>query len=391
MTIAVASCAAHADDVSATQAGPFNIEYTYANLHFGTHKSGVAQQPGLRFRGLNIPAGSTINSASIANDSYAITAGTGTFNALVKLLSFDGRWEATSLAAYWATTTSDDDWHVQLLDGAGVLVTTGAAASARQGGPDIGGDPGTVIQRIAQGVTITTGGNITTARVALGGLTLGGNPGNIWVEIWSDAAGLPGTLLGASNTRPVSDIAPKIWAEVRPTYDFTFTGGNIVAVSATDKVHAVLRCDVVGSGIHMGTWRYNYAGGNFSPYGTSPLGGFDIQNYFTVDDWWAIPTFGPTAAWTVPLTIATHTTPDLSALVQAHIDAVGYAASDPIGFRYDRVTSNGGVLYRAWPAAAGFPCTLTVDYTVPPAVPVIRPITVRGASLENVTARGSRL
>jgi hypothetical protein len=364
--IAIVSVASHADDASATQAGPFNAEYASTSLHFGTHKSGVAQQPVLRFRGLNIPAGSIINSASILNDSWTVTSGTGTFNALVKLLALDGRWEALSLAAYWATSFSGDDWHVELLDGAATLVITGAASSANAGGPEIGGDPGTVIQRIAQGVTITSPGNITIARVALGGLTLGGAPGNIWVEIWSDSGGLPGTLLGASATRPVSDIAPKIWAELRPTYDFTFSGGDIVAVLATDKVHAVLRCDVVGSGIHQGTWRYNYAGGDFSPYGSSPDGGFDIQNYFTVDDFWAIPTFGPTAAWTVPLTVAPHTTPDLAALVQAHIDAVGYAPSDPIGFRYDRVTSNGGVIYGGYPGTTGNVCVLTVDYTPPP-------------------------
>ena len=364
MTIAVSSVASHASDASATQGGPFNTEYATPSLHFGTHKSGTAQQPVLRFRGLNIPPGSTINSASILNDSWLVTGGTGTFNALVKLLSFDGRWEAISLAAYWASSVSDDDWHVELLDVATTLVITGAAASARQGGPNIGGDPGTVAQRIAQGVTITTGGNITIARVALGGALLPGT-GNIWVEIWSDVAGLPGVLLGASATRPVSDVAPKIIAELRPTYDFTFTGADIVAVLATDKVHAVLRCDSTGSGIHQGTWRYNYAGGDMAPFGTSPDGGFDIQNYFTVVDFWAIPTFGPTAAWVVPLAVGFQTTPSLVGLVQAHIDQVGYVPSDPIGFRYDRVTSVGGIIYGGYPGTSGNVCVLTVDYTAP--------------------------
>jgi hypothetical protein len=248
----------------------------------------------LRFRGLNIPRGSRIRAASILNDSWAVTSGTGTFLAAIRRLAYDSRWEQLAVGLYWATSVSDDDWAVELLQATTTLATTGAASSARGGGPNMEGDNGTMLQRLAQGLTITTPGEISTARVALGGSPTPGT-GDVWVEIWSDTDGLPGIMLRQSVKRPISDIALKIWNELRPTYDFTFA--DPVEVWINQKVHAVLRTDVVGGiGVHIGSWRYNYSGGNLAPYGSSPDGGFDIQNYLTVDDFWAIRCYRST--WT---------------------------------------------------------------------------------------------
>jgi len=368
MTVVVSTVDDHSSDVSHTQGGPFNDGYVSQNLHWGTHKSGLPQEPLLRFKGLNIPAGATITTASIEQESIIVTSGLGTFNGRIARLTADGKWNASSLLAGWIASISDDDWHVELLDVATQLVIVGVAAQAGSG-PNVNGDNGTIVQRVAQGTLITTAGDITIARVALGG-SFSFISGDIWIELWSDSSGLPDAILATSDTRPIGDIVFKVWNQLRPTYDFTFSAPEQITVAVNDLIHVVLRNDQVGGfPPHLGTFRYNYTDGPLTPYGISPEGGYDTQNYLTIDDLSTtnkIPTAGSTVAWNnISLSLGLQTTPDISSLVQAHIDSVGYNPIHQLGIRYERVTSNGGIIYAGFGHATAMLTTITVDFTEP--------------------------
>jgi len=353
-------------DASATSAGPMNTEFDRPTLSFGTHKSGIFQQPFFRFDDIVLPSNAIINSAVIEVETVIAGANPGTVSTSIGLLDADGRWDADSVSAQWTDSNSDDDWQVELEDsGPAQLALVGTPAQARDFGPILTGDNGDRIQRAAQGVTITTAGDINIARVSLGGSFTPG-AGNVWVEIWSDSSGLPGTILGTSAIRPISDIAPIIWAQIRPTYDFTFSGVDIVAVAANDLVHVVMRTDVAGGGIgiHLGAWRFNYSGGGLSPYGISPVGGFDSQNYLTIDDVWGIPLIGPGVAWAAPVTLGVHTSPDISSLINTWLGGSGYRDLQKIGFRFT-VTGGQSTGLAATNHPTGAQPRLLIDFTLP--------------------------
>lgn len=361
--------AAHSDDVSTTEGGPFNGEWKGGILHTGYHKSGFARGPLLRFTNPGIPPGSTINSATIVGNVGSVSGGAGNVLTSIKLLDVDGYWDAASLAAQWTPSVgSAQDWKVELEETGPTQLAITGATDARAFGPTLEGDNGTGLQRVAQGVTIATGGNINTARVSLGGSFVPGT-GNVWVEIWSNAGGLPGTLLGTSATRPISDIAPKLWAEVRPVYDFTFTGGDVVTVSAAQAVHVVMRTDVAGGGIgiHLGTSNYAYAG-DLQPYGTSPDGGFDQQNYLVWNTMKNLPTTGG-VAWTLSKALGLKTSPSIASLIATKIGQVGYTAASLIGLRLDVTGGVGEVHFTAYPGTAAAQFVLNLDWT-PPVVTV---------------------
>ena len=67
----------------------------------------------------------------------------------------------------------------------------------------------------------------------------------------------------------------------------------------------------------------------------------------------------------LPLALGLQTTPDISTLVQAHIDAAGYNPTQQFGVRYERVTVNGGIIYAGFGHATAMLATLTVDFTEP--------------------------
>ena len=354
-------------DTKTTNGIGYNAEWRNNTvLQHGTHKSGNPQSPYLRFEDAGVPVGSTINSSSIEVEQIS-TIAAGSMAATVNLIAKDGIWNATNTPDEWqGPSISINDWHVELLDVATQLVITGAAANARAFGPILEGDNGEGLKRVGQGVEITVAGDITIARVALGGSFVPG-VGDVWVEIYSDNGGLPDTLLGTSATRPIADIDPKLWAQVRPTYDFAFTGGDVVTVAINDLVHTVMRTDHVGgTGIHLGTSNYNYAPGDLSAFGESMDGGYTQQDYMTTDDLDAIPFIGGTVLWSIPITLGLKTTPDLSALIQAYIDSVGYAASDPIGFKLGRNGAGVSLGHAGFASQTAQSPELTIDFTVPP-------------------------
>ena len=354
------------DDVSTTEGGPFNFEWPTTSLHCGVHKSGFLRGPLLRLANPGIQVGSVINSASITGEVKNST-GPDPIETAIKLLDEDGLWEAASVPAQWtASVGSDHDWKVELEEtGPTQLVITGAADS-RALGPVLEGDNGVGLQRLAQEVVIVTGGDINIARVALGGSFLPG-VGDVWVEIWSDVAGFPGVILGTSVTRPISDIAPKIWAEVRPTYDFTFTGGDIVAVLALDVVHVVMRTnhivDPSVQGIHLGTSGYAYVG-DLQPYGISADGGFTEQSYPTVVKFQNIPVTG-SVAWNITKPLGSKTSPSIVSLITTRIGQVGYNASSELGLRIDITGGTGEVIFGAYPGTLNAMFVLDVDWTPP--------------------------
>jgi len=358
------------DDVSTTEGGPFNFEWVTNNLHCGFHKSGFERGPLLRFSNPGIPPGSTINSASITG-VVNNASGPDPIATAIKLLDEDGLWDVPSVAAQWTPATgSAADWKVELEETGPTQLVISGVADARQLGPVLEGDNGVGLQRLAQEVVIVTGGDIDVARVSLGGSFLPG-VGDVWVEIWSDVAGLPGVILGTSATRPISDIAPKIWAEVRPTYDFTFSGGDVVTVSASEVVHVVMRTDHIVDpavqGVHLGTSNYAYVG-DLQPYGVSADGGFPEQSYLTVFKFQAIPVTG-SVAWSITKPLAAKTSPDIASLITSRIGQGGYSASSKIGLRVDITGGAGEVIFIAYPGTAGAQFVLDVDWTPPLAQP----------------------
>lgn len=367
MTVDVATLNDVADDVSTTAGGPFNAEWPNVSLHCGFHKSGFARGPWLKFANPGIAVGSVINSASLTGQTHAVT-GVGPVSTNIELINEDGKWDAASIPAGWTGSDSIFDWHAELLDGVTQLVITGPAASATIFGPVLTGDAGATLQRMAQGVEIVTGGDIITARVSLGGSFVPGT-GDVWVEIWSDSGGLPDVMLGVSATRPISDIAPKLLAELRPTYDFTFSGGDIVTVSALDLVHVVMRTDVVGgAGVHLGSPAYDYLPGDLVPYGTSPAGGFDQQNYLTVGDLFDIAETTAPVAWSITTTIGVKVSPDISSLITARLAQGGYNSSSPLGLHIDALAPNNGeVIFGAYPGTVAPQFFMDLDWTPPAA------------------------
>lgn len=354
-------------DTKSTLGISFNNEWKGGGvLQHGTHKSGNPQKPYLRFEALNIPPTSVINSASITVEQIS-TVAAGSMLATVQRIEKDAIWNATSNPDQWrGPSISVNDWHVELLDVATQLVITGAAASARSGGVDLEGDNGDGLKRAAQGVTILVAGDITIARVALGGpFTV--PSGNVWVEIYSDNAGLPDVLLGTSATRPVTDIAPRLFAQVRDTYDFTFSGSDIVTVAVNDLVHVVMREDQTAGqvGVHLGTANYNYAGGDLSAFGESLVGAYTQQNYLTTDDLDAIPIISAAVLWSIPITLGLKTTPNLSVMVQDQIDAAGYLYTDPMGFRLGRFGAGVSLGHASFDSATAQSPELTIDFTAP--------------------------
>lgn len=354
-------------DTKTTNGIGFNNEWKGGGvLQHGTHKSGNPQKPYLRFEDLNIPPTSVINSASITVEQIT-TVDVGSMAAAVGRIDKDGIWNATVNLDQWrGPSISVNDWHVELLDVATQLVITGPAASARSGGIDLEGDNGVGLKRAGQGVTILVAGDITIARVSLGG-PFTGPSGNVWVEIYSDNAGLPDVLLGTSATRPVTDIAPKLFAEVRPTYDFAFSGGDVVTVAVTDIIHVVMREDQGAGqiGVHLGTANYSYAGGDLSAFGESELGGYTQQNYLTTDDLDAIPITSVGLLWSITITLGLKTTPDLSVMVQDAIDAAGYLYTDPMGFRLGRIGAGVSLGHASFDSVSSQSPELTIDWTEP--------------------------
>lgn len=352
------------DDVSVT-VGPFNNEWPGGNLHCGFHKSGFARGPLLRFSNPGIPFGSTINSASITGVVH-IATGPDPVVTAVKLLNVDGLWDVASVPAQWTPSVgSVHDWKVELEETGPTQLVISGVADSRSGGVDLQGDNGVQLQRVAQEVVIVTGGNINTARVSLGGSFVPGT-GDVWVEIWSDVGGLPGVPLGESVRRPISDIAPKLFAQVRPTYDFTFTGGDIVTVIAAQVVHVVMRTDVAGGGIgvHVGTSNYAYVG-DLQPFGVAPDGGFDQQNYLTFNGLAVLPTTG-SVAWTITKPLAPKTSPSLVSLIAARLLQVGYNDSSQFGLRVDITGGSGEVIFGAYPGTTAVQFVLDLDWTLPP-------------------------
>ena len=372
MTIITVPIVDTGHDASTTEGGPFNLEWEGGNLHHGTHKSGQAERPHLRFDGLNIPVSSVINSASIEVEAMTLGAGILNIPSQVRLLAKDGLWNADpNVPDQWTNSDSDDDWKVELLDVATQLVAIGFGSSPG-GGPSIYGNNGVFLKKLGQGVTVGVAGDITIARVALGG-QFGPGTGNVWIELYDDAAGLPDTLLATSDTRPIGDFPFLISLQVHPDFDFIFSGGEIITVAINDMIHVVVASDVVGSSagrsVRLGTAAYNYIPGDLAPFGESPAGGFDEQNYLTIDDLYGIPLLAGTIPWTVTMTLGFQTTPDIGSLVQTYIDESGYAASDPIGFRLERTVPGSGsnILWASFTHFAGREAELTVDFT-PPAV-----------------------
>lgn len=379
-----------ASDTKSTNGISFNNEWQFGGvLQHGTHKSGNPQSPYLRFEALNIPPTSVINSASIEVEQIS-TVAAGSMAATVQRIEKDGIWNATSNPDKWTgPSISVNDWHVELLDVATQLVITGAAASARSGGVDLEGDNGVGLKCAAQGVTITVAGDITIARVSLGG-PFAVPSGNVWVEIYSDNAGLPDVLLGTSATRPVTDIAPKLFAEVRPTYDFAFSGGDVVTVAVTDVIHVVMREDQTAGqvGVHLGTANYSYAGGDLSAFGESVVGAYTQQNYLTTDDLDAIPIISATVLWSIPITLGLKVTPDLSVMVQDQIDAAGYLYTDPIGFKLSRNGAGVSLGHASFDTTTAQSPELTIDFTAPAllTVPDVVALTQAAAALAIVAA-----
>lgn len=110
-----------------------------------------------------------------------------------------------------------------------------------------------------QGFTTTSAGNITSAYLALSRAGAGSVSGNITLQVYTNNAGVPGTLLGTSDAR----LASSINTSFAPLSTETFTFSTPVAVSnATSYFLVVNFSAATGSPFWVGGQGLNpYAGG----------------------------------------------------------------------------------------------------------------------------------
>jgi hypothetical protein len=121
-------------------------------------------------------------------------------------------------------------------------------------------------------------------------------------------------------------------------FRFTFSGLEQIALSASQDIVVVLNGDYPVSAtqnIGVGWSAAGYAPGTFQVQGTGV--GFDDQNYPMQRNFQNTPTTG-FVIWIAPRFISgvDYDTPNLAAMLQAHILTSGYAQGDPLAFGVER-------------------------------------------------------
>lgn len=292
-----------------------------------------------------IPPRAKILAASVSGGAQD-TRG-GTLDTLWEVLDWDGIWdeEPEVTPARWVSgdvSTNPIEIGVDVYDSGPTLLATagpiifGAGWPIRRWG---GSNPS---RGLAHGevVDIDTTGTLDTVDFTMQRFGTIAGTNNVWAEVWSvDGDGLPDTLLATSDLRDASSIATTQTVET-----FTFTGGDAIALTSGQTRCFVITGDYTESIINYLVVMTGLGNANKHPVTFGEGRGFCDGNYPAMQQVRDIPTISGSGsvAWAPPnFTInVVYTSPSLVSLLQAAVNAPGYAANKPIGIRWRRLGSS---------------------------------------------------
>lgn len=309
-------------------------------------KAPDVEHPGASFRFTNmapsIPKNAVIISAALSGGAALPNLGNGALTIIVEVVEKDTLWDASpNSAAQWISgdhAIYKRDMGVVVRDGGAIILAdtgvpltgfnAGLLSIRRFGSPDRS-------TRMAQRVVITTAGTLATATVTL--QKLGLPTGNIFLEVFDVAGGLPGSLLATSDNADVSTLLTAPGSE----FSFTFSGGDAIALALSDDRFWSVGGDWAINGVDFVTARVgttDYTSGYFATFGEGL--GLDSQHYPMAQMPLDLPTVAGSVTW--PTTVwaenSTQTTPDLAALIQTYVNAATYVEGDPFLVRLRRLS-----------------------------------------------------
>lgn len=323
---------ADASTIWGRQVGKFNFNFEEAVYKFSNLSP-------------TIPKNAKIISAVVRGTAEQ-TSTVATFLSVVRVLGKDGRWDPASSGPQWVSTSGigfnfDADVH---LFNAFLTTLVDTAQVATHTWP-IRDNSASRSLKAGQGVDIVTGGSIVFADmtvVRLGAVAVG----DVWCEIYSqDANGLGDVLLATSNTRPASTV-PNALGDFR----FTFSGGEILTVTAGEKYVVVLNGDYpvsASQNIALGWRSGGYAPGVFQIFGTGVS--MDDQNYPMQKNFREIASPFGFGVWIAPRFFVgvSYDTPDndswaagdtLTTMIQGYVNSPTYSQGDAFAVAIERST-----------------------------------------------------
>lgn len=292
-----------------------------------------------------IPKRARIQAASLAG--VASRTMTGVVDTALEVVSKDGRWDAGLLASHWAAGDPASSYpvhnEVHVFDGVTEIAATGAVAGTldalwptRRWGV-VETPPTARGQKVGQVLTIATGGTLTSASIRAS--KEGAPGGNCWLEVYSVVGGLPSALLATSNTRLASSFSAPGYPDVLEV--FTFSGINQITQTLGTQYAYVLTGDwPVNFTAYLQTRVLSNAtlGTDKFPVIFGESRGLGWGNYVEGVAPLSLPVIAgsPSVAWAPPNFTAgiVYTSPDLSALAQAWVDAPSYVPGEPILVRW---------------------------------------------------------
>ncbi len=353
------------DSVKLTAVSTKNDQFFENQVFFGQFFSTLAHFAAFRLEEHQIPKGALIQSATITVQAVRNDSNSSITTINAPGIGSSNRWKPAFSRGSVINESAEFKFTVRDTDAA-VRDTDNVGAQNSEWGLRVGPNPAS---GLPQRETLSnqfewTNGGFNLGEIELSGRANGSPVGNVWVEVYAEASGLPtGSILATSDLLDVSTVAgsaaPVVFEfsgadQINPatgTYMWTLRGDYPASFPDIFVIQQRAQFNITGKSVHFGAGS-SLGDGNYPSQ-------FGIILDFNVDR------VSSDIEWTFPAFVngQSYTSPDLSPIVQAYVNQPSYVTNDPIPLLLEpKASPDHGA--RRW-AAVGHPSLspLVLDIT----------------------------